>query len=76
MVVRGGEVQRSPRIFLGQREIAEQQRVPGSMYRHRTREAAELPFVHDDHPGIGRLRSEPALGILQARVDVRELPGS
>jgi hypothetical protein len=52
------------------------------MHGDRTREPTELGLVHDDHPtrsgrrSIERVRSEPALGIRQASVDVLELAAS
>ena len=51
MVVLRGELQRPPRMLLGQGQIAQHQGVARSMYGDRTRETAELPLVHDDHPG-------------------------
>ena len=50
MVVLRCEVECPPRMLLGQGQIAQQQRVASTMYRDRTRQTAELPFVHDHHP--------------------------
>jgi hypothetical protein len=73
MVVLRCEGERPTRMLLRQGEIAKEQRVAGSMYSYRAWEPAELRFVHDDHLGIGRVRSEPALSIPQARVGILEL---
>ena len=50
MVVLRGEIERPPRMLLGQAEVAQQQRVAGAMHSDRPRETAELIFVHDHHP--------------------------
>ena len=50
MVVLRCEVERPPRMLLGLRQIAQQQRAASTMHGDCTREAAELRVVHDDHP--------------------------
>jgi hypothetical protein len=50
MVVLRGEVERPPRMLLCLGEFTQQQRAASTMHGDRTREPAELRFVHDDHP--------------------------
>src|SRR5579864_376815 len=73
MVILRCDVKCPTRVLVRQGEIAQQQRVAGPMYSYRAWEPAELCFVHHDHLGIGRVRSEPALSIPQAPVGVVEL---
>ena len=84
MIVLRSEVQRPPGILHGAGHIAQHQSEARTVDGDRTRESAELPFVHDDHLGWRGFRSatrvcrriQPPLGVAQARVNARELAAS